>query len=112
MEDRATLRISSQHIANWLHHGIVSKEEVMGVFREMIQFVNDQNKNDKGYVAMKWSEGHGGETCLECKAALELIFKGSESKNGYTEEILHKYRRMAKERDRGGKPRVEGGAKL
>ncbi len=90
MEDRATLRISSQHVANWLHHGLISMKDFITVLDEMMVIVNDQNKSSTvGFVPMTTSS-------LEYQAAKELVTEGRFSKNGYTEEILHKYRRMKK----------------
>ena len=87
MEDRATCRISSQHISNWIHHGICSEEEVIDIFKEMALVVDEQNKDDSEY--QKMGSNFSG---FAFQASLDLAIKGTSQPSGYTEPLLHKWR--------------------
>jgi malate synthase len=94
MEDRATLRISSQHVANWMRHGMCHREQVIATLQEMARVVDEQNAGDAAYYAMAENWDHSPAF----QAAKALIFEAFKQPNGYTELILQRFRLQVKRR--------------
>lgn len=92
MEDRATLRISAKHVANWLHHGLCSKDQVEGILLEMASVVDMQNSSSAGYIPMAKNTTNS----MGFQSARELIFSSDQLPSGYTEPVLHKFRQRVK----------------
>jgi len=92
MEDLATLRISSQHVANWLHHGLLSEAQIRETMQRMAVVVDQQNAGDEAYEAM----APDYDASIPFQAALALVLEGRQQHNGYTEQILRRHRRELK----------------